>query len=139
MVSDSELIARLREFLRGSDLNTTTTGTVRRRLEEDFGVDLTDKKAFIREQVDLFLQSEHEGVEEDGEAEEDDRTAMAEPQETNGSDSKNEDDDEEGEEVEETSNGKRKRRSVNFIFTFTFCLILHLQLELFFWQFFVSL
>ena len=131
MVSDSELIARLREFLRGSDLNTTTTGTVRRRLEEDFGVDLTEKKAFIREQVDLFLQSEQEEAEEVGEADEDDRTAAAEPQETDGSGSKNEDDDEE-EEVEETSNGKGKRRSVNFIFTFTFCLILHLQLDLFF-------
>ncbi|XP_062157223.1 upstream activation factor subunit spp27-like isoform X2 [Alnus glutinosa] len=111
MVSDSELIARLREFLRGSDLNTTTTGTVRRRLEEDFGVDLTDKKAFIREQVDLFLQSEHEVAEEDGEAEEDDRTATAETQETDRSGSKNEDDDDEEEEVEETSNGKGKRRS----------------------------
>ncbi|KAE7999559.1 hypothetical protein FH972_003974 [Carpinus fangiana] len=115
MVSDSELIARLREFLRGSDLNTTTTGTVRRRLEEDFGVDLTEKKAFIREQVDLFLQSEQEEAEEVGEADEDDRTATAEPQETDGSGSKNEDDDdeeeEEEEEVEETSNGKGKRRS----------------------------
>jgi hypothetical protein len=136
MVSDSELIARLREFLRGSDLNTTTTGTVRRRLEEDFGVDLTDKKAFIREQVDLFLQSEHEVAEEDGEAEEDDRTATAETQETDRSGSKNEDDDDEEEEVEETSNGKGKRRSVNFIFTFTFCLILHFQLELLFFFFF---
>jgi len=120
MVSDSELIARLREFLRGSDLNTTTTGTVRRRLEEDFGVDLTDKKAFIREQVDLFLQSEHEVAEEDGEAEEDDRTATAETQETDRSGSKNEDDDDEEEEVEETSNGKGKRRSVNFIFNWIF-------------------
>ncbi|XP_041004544.1 upstream activation factor subunit spp27-like [Juglans microcarpa x Juglans regia] len=114
MVSDSELIARLREFLRSSDLNTTTTATVRRKLEEDFGVDLTDKKAFIREQVDLFLQSEHARAEEDGEAEdgeegEDDQTAAkAKSEETGGSDSHDEDDEEE---VQEKSNGKGKRRS----------------------------
>ncbi|KAL2348420.1 hypothetical protein Fmac_002420 [Flemingia macrophylla] len=59
MVSESELIARLREFLRSSDLNTTTTATVRRQLEHDFGIDLSDRKSFIREQVDLFLQTEH--------------------------------------------------------------------------------
>ncbi|OVA10503.1 SWIB/MDM2 domain [Macleaya cordata] len=43
MVSDSELVERLREFLRTSDLNTTTTAIVRRKLEEDFGVDLSNK------------------------------------------------------------------------------------------------
>jgi len=59
MVSESELIGRLREFLRNSDLNTTTTATVRRQLEADFGIDLSHRKAFIREQVDLFLQTEH--------------------------------------------------------------------------------
>ncbi|KAG7011165.1 UAF30 [Cucurbita argyrosperma subsp. argyrosperma] len=66
MVSDSELIDRLREFLRDSDLNITTTAIVRRKLEEYFGVDLSDKKRFIREQVDLFLQTEHEREEEEG-------------------------------------------------------------------------
>ncbi|KAG7035260.1 UAF30 [Cucurbita argyrosperma subsp. argyrosperma] len=67
MVSDSELISRLRELLRNSDLNTTTTAIVRRKLEEDFSIDLSDKKQFIREQVDLFLHTEHQRVdEEDG-------------------------------------------------------------------------
>ncbi|CAN1814715.1 Upstream activation factor subunit spp27 [Linum perenne] len=66
MVSDSELIERLREFLKSSDLETTTTTIVRRKLEEDFGVDLSDKKAFIREQVDLFLQSQLEEEVEGG-------------------------------------------------------------------------
>ncbi|CAN0864286.1 Upstream activation factor subunit spp27 [Linum grandiflorum] len=66
MVSDSELIERLREFLKTSDLETTTTTIVRRKLEDDFGVDLSDKKAFIREQVDLFLQSQLEDVAEGG-------------------------------------------------------------------------
>ncbi|KAK6116292.1 hypothetical protein DH2020_049968 [Rehmannia glutinosa] len=62
MVSDSELIERLREFLSSSDLNTTTTAIVRRRLEEDFGIDLSDRKAFIREQVDVYMQSLLENV-----------------------------------------------------------------------------
>ncbi|XP_058069294.1 upstream activation factor subunit spp27 isoform X2 [Magnolia sinica] len=65
MISDSELADRLREVLRNSDLNTTTTAIVRRRLEEHFGVDLSEKKAFIREQVDLFLQSQLENVKEE--------------------------------------------------------------------------
>lgn len=106
MVSDSDLIARLHEFLRNSDLTTTSTATVRRKLEEDFGVDLTDKKAFIREQVDLFLQSEQERlaeIEQDGE--EGDRTAEVQSQQSDV-------DDDDQQEVEETSNGKRKKRSV---------------------------
>ncbi|KAK4360666.1 hypothetical protein RND71_019618 [Anisodus tanguticus] len=65
MVSDSELVGRLREFLSTSDLTTTTTATVRRKLEEDFGIDLSDKKAFIREQVDLYLESQFQENEEE--------------------------------------------------------------------------
>ncbi|GMH14765.1 hypothetical protein Nepgr_016606 [Nepenthes gracilis] len=64
MVSDAELAERLREFLRSSDLNTTTNAIVRRRLEEDFGVDLSERKPFIRQQVDLFLQSQLEESDE---------------------------------------------------------------------------
>ncbi|KAK1301171.1 Zinc finger CCCH domain-containing protein 44 [Acorus calamus] len=69
MVSDSELVERLQEFLRTSDLHTTTTAIVRRRLEEEFGVDLSDKKAFIREQVDLFLQTQFDNPKEEEEGE----------------------------------------------------------------------
>lgn len=57
MVSDSELINRLREILRSSDLDTATAGSVRRQLEEEFGVDLHDRKIFIREQIDGFLET----------------------------------------------------------------------------------
>lgn len=60
MVSDSDLIGRLHEYLTTADLTTTTTATVRRQLEQDFGIDLTDKKAFIREQVDLFLENQQQ-------------------------------------------------------------------------------
>ncbi|KAM7264616.1 hypothetical protein ACFE04_002299 [Oxalis oulophora] len=52
MVSDSELIERLQSILRVSDLNTTTTGSVRRMLEQHFNIDLTDKKQFIRDQIE---------------------------------------------------------------------------------------
>ncbi|KAG6529679.1 upstream activation factor subunit spp27-like isoform X1 [Zingiber officinale] len=63
MVSDAELVERLREFVRCSDLSTTTTSSVRRRLEEDFGIDLSQKKGFIRDQVDLFLTELNENRE----------------------------------------------------------------------------
>ncbi|KAF3670018.1 Protein TRI1 [Capsicum annuum] len=56
MVSDSVLIERLRQILTVSDLETATAGTVRRMLEEEFGVDLLDRKAFIRDQIDVFLR-----------------------------------------------------------------------------------
>jgi upstream activation factor subunit UAF30 len=69
MVSDSELTERLKEFLRNADLDKTTTGTVRRKLEEDFAIDLSDKKVFIREQVDLFLQNELDDGQKNGDNE----------------------------------------------------------------------
>lgn len=119
MVSDSELIARLQEFLRNSDLNTTTTAIVRRQLEKDFGVDLTDKKLFIREQVDLFLQSQFENDQNNGEnneeeADNDDQMANVKSEETDGPDDgqaeeggdNNDDDDDEEEEEDEARNGK---------------------------------
>ncbi|PPS10840.1 hypothetical protein GOBAR_AA09810 [Gossypium barbadense] len=73
MVLDSELIARLWEFLGESDLNTTTTAIVRRRLEEDFGIDLTDRKKFIREQTDKIKSEETDGSDSDDEEEEPER------------------------------------------------------------------
>ncbi|WRX10032.1 SWIB/MDM2 domain - like 2 [Theobroma cacao] len=109
MVLDSELITRLREFLKESDLNTTTTAIVRRRLEEDFGIDLSEKKKFIREQVDLYLQSQFENAEEeeqeqeDENNEEDDQTAKIKSEETDGSDS--------NEEEEESERARNKRAS----------------------------
>ncbi|KAK3222771.1 hypothetical protein Dsin_009796 [Dipteronia sinensis] len=111
MVSDSELIARLQGFLRNSDLNTTTTAIVRRQLEKDFGVDLSDKKPFIREQVDLFLQSQFENAQEE---EDDDQTAKVKSEQTDGSnDVEEEEEEEEADDEEEDNNGKRsgKKRS----------------------------
>jgi len=60
MVSDNELVDRLREFLSTSDLNITTNSDVRRKLEKDFNIDLSDRKVFIREQIDLYLESHYQ-------------------------------------------------------------------------------
>ncbi|XP_062102113.1 upstream activation factor subunit spp27-like [Humulus lupulus] len=116
MVSESELIERLQEFLRNSDLNTTTTAIVRRKLQEDFGVDLSDKKAFIREQVDSFLQSELEKAQRQEEVEvghlDDDRSAEIKSEEGDGSDSMTEEpEDDEDEPVEQSRSTKVKRGS----------------------------
>lgn len=105
MVSESELIGRLREFLRSSDLNTTTTATVRRQLESDFGIDLSDRKAFIREQVDLFLQTEHQPQQPEEEEQDDDQE---EPQNDDVEESQHSDSKEETEEEEEDGDNETK-------------------------------
>ncbi|KAL5540675.1 hypothetical protein UlMin_042867 [Ulmus minor] len=65
MVTDEELVTRLRDILRNSDLDTATPSSVRRQLEADLGIDLLDRKSFIREQIDVFLESQlADGVEE---------------------------------------------------------------------------
>ncbi|KAI7998418.1 hypothetical protein LOK49_LG10G01549 [Camellia lanceoleosa] len=38
-------------------LNTTTAGSVRCTLGSEFGVNLSDRKAFIRDQIDSFLET----------------------------------------------------------------------------------
>ncbi|KAG6424664.1 hypothetical protein SASPL_115084 [Salvia splendens] len=96
MISDSELIERLRDALSKSDLSTTTNTTLRRRLEEELGIDLSDRKAFIREQVDIIMQ---------GPFQNDDRI---------GDEGSPEAEEEEEDEVEESSNsGTVKKVSKN--------------------------
>ncbi|KAJ8544884.1 hypothetical protein K7X08_017467 [Anisodus acutangulus] len=109
MVSDSELVGRLREFLSTSDLTTTTTATVRRNLEEDFGIDLSDKKAFIREQVDLYLESQFQ--ENDKNEEEDDGDGPSSEVKSEVSDEGEDAEEEEEEEEESEVVVKVKRRS----------------------------
>ncbi|GAV89057.1 LOW QUALITY PROTEIN: SWIB domain-containing protein/DEK_C domain-containing protein, partial [Cephalotus follicularis] len=82
------------------DLNVTTTTIVRRRLEEEFGVDLSDKKAFIREHVDLFLQ-----IQLDNKADEFGNDDHMVKEETDDDD----DDVEEGEEEEEEKAASKRR------------------------------
>ncbi|CAM6086973.1 unnamed protein product [Calypogeia fissa] len=72
MVSDADIVRRLTSVLRKADLSVATTTAIRKQLERELGVDLTDRKAFIREQVDIYFQSleqpkEEEDVQEDGE------------------------------------------------------------------------
>ncbi|GAV85623.1 SWIB domain-containing protein/RVT_2 domain-containing protein/DEK_C domain-containing protein [Cephalotus follicularis] len=71
MVSDPELVSRLREILRDSDLDTATAGSVRRRLEGDFGADLSDRKRFISDQIDIYLQTLKTPQQEDERQEDD--------------------------------------------------------------------
>ncbi|XP_016451335.2 uncharacterized protein LOC107776037 [Nicotiana tabacum] len=115
MVSDSELVDRLREFLSTSDLTTTTTTAVRRKLEEDFGIDLSDKKVFIREQVDLYLESQFQLDQQKNEGEMHEEVDEGPPAEVNDEeeDAVDEEVEEEEEEEEEESEAvtKVKRRS----------------------------
>lgn len=76
MVSDSDLVTRLREILTASDLDTATAATVRQQLEVEFHVDLSDRKAFVRDQIDIYLQTLQNDLksnDEDQPHEEDDR------------------------------------------------------------------
>ncbi|GJW87160.1 upstream activation factor subunit spp27-like protein isoform X3 [Tanacetum coccineum] len=59
MLTDSELLKHLHNVLKTSDLDTATAATVRRRLEEQLDIDLSEKKTYIRKQIDLYLQSHH--------------------------------------------------------------------------------
>lgn len=84
MVSDSELLTRLQEIVLKSDLDKASVGSIRRELENEFQVDLSDRKSFIRDQVDILLQSladeggekkeecATENVEDENDAEEED-------------------------------------------------------------------
>ncbi|KAG2534996.1 upstream activation factor subunit spp27-like [Panicum virgatum] len=107
MVSDSELVERLQEVLRSSDLNTTTTAALRRRLEEDFGADLSHKKAFIREQVDLFLSEVAAKAEPEEPKEEEEPEEAAVPKEEE-PEPEEEEDEEEGEGEEEEGEGEEE-------------------------------
>lgn len=68
MVSDAEILRQLAAVLRQADFSTTTTTTIRQRLQIDLGVDLSEKKVFIRQHVDLYLlkQSQEQQLVERG-------------------------------------------------------------------------
>ncbi|XP_021731710.1 upstream activation factor subunit spp27-like isoform X2 [Chenopodium quinoa] len=137
MVSDSELVNRLREILRTSDLNTTTPAAVRRQLQTDFGEDLTDRKKFISQQIDQILHEgdvngadEDENVshppedggddggggEEDGEEAtgEDGKEAVEEAEDEDEEEEDDEEDDEEEEKRSKDEETKKKRKGTGF-------------------------
>ncbi|XP_028102047.1 upstream activation factor subunit spp27-like isoform X4 [Camellia sinensis] len=111
MVSDSELVNRLWDVLQTSDLNTTTAGSVRRTLESEFGVDLSDRKAFIRDQIDSFLETRvqrtHNNAVAVEEEEEEEEAIHEEASET----LKLEDNKSESEEEVESDGQRSKKRS----------------------------
>nr|GLL18835.1 upstream activation factor subunit spp27-like [Ipomoea trifida] len=122
MVSDADLVSRLRDFLSTSDLNTTTNATVRRQLEADFGIDLSDRKAFLREQINLYLeQAQAQNAvkeEEERPAEEsvcggEQESAAAAEEGEEESDETEEEEAEGDEELKKSSNGRKtaKKRS----------------------------
>ncbi|CAK7329808.1 unnamed protein product [Dovyalis caffra] len=110
MVSDLDLVTRLREILRSSDLDTATAGSIRRQLEEDFGVDLSEKKKFIREQIDSFLETLKEG---EGESENVTENENNENDVVKDKENENEEEEEEEEESEaKESKGSNKTEKV---------------------------
>nr|CAD1819499.1 unnamed protein product [Ananas comosus var. bracteatus] len=102
MVTDEELARRLRELLRSSDLSTTTTAIVRRSLEEHFALDLSHKKAFIREQRRLRRRRTRRGRRRR-------RSSRGRRKERRGRGGE-EEEEEEDEEVSGGGGGSRKRR-----------------------------
>lgn len=97
MLTDSELLQHLHDVLRTSDLDTATGATVRRRLEHQLGIDLSDRKPYIRQQIDLYLQSHYADGYHDG-GEEESENVKAEESDNNGSVSEEDEDDPEEDE-----------------------------------------
>lgn len=60
MVSEAEIVRHLISVLEKADFNTTTTTAIRKQLEIELGVDLSEKKALIRQQVDLYLAQQQQ-------------------------------------------------------------------------------
>ncbi|GAB4837961.1 hypothetical protein Ancab_027489 [Ancistrocladus abbreviatus] len=126
MVSDTELVDRLYEILRTSDLNITTPGSVRRQLELDFGLDLSHRKPFISQQIDHFLHSfnnhtttttsnrQEEEEEEEEEEEDDDRKEQAVEEEDDDDDNDGTDPKGSKKQRPDTEDKVRKRRGGGF-------------------------
>lgn len=70
VVSDQQLVGRLKDLLGEVDLQTTTEKMLRKKLEEEFGEDLADKKLLIREVVTKYLESQQAEEQEDAAEEE---------------------------------------------------------------------
>ncbi|KAL2925057.1 Upstream activation factor subunit spp27 [Bienertia sinuspersici] len=122
MVSESELVNRLREILKTSDLNTTSAGAVRRQLESELGVQLSDRKKFISEQIDLILHSDDINGEQEGDDDVDGNDEQEEDEEQEDEDEVVKDEDEDEEEVSDEDEEKaeveasknKKRKSTGF-------------------------
>ncbi|KAM0012906.1 putative transcription regulator SWI/SNF-BAF60b family [Helianthus debilis subsp. tardiflorus] len=111
MLTDSELLQHLHDVLRTSDLDTATGATVRRRLEDELGVDLSDRKPYIRQQIDLYLQSRYTDGNTDGGGDESENVKVEESDNGGSCDEEGEDEvDEEDSDVDDKKvNSKRNK------------------------------
>lgn len=55
--TDSDLDRVVQDILRSADLNTVTKREIRRKLEDQFGMDLSSRKATINQSIDRILLS----------------------------------------------------------------------------------
>ncbi|EFN60104.1 hypothetical protein CHLNCDRAFT_49597 [Chlorella variabilis] len=90
--SDEVLVARLRQLLTEVDLATTTEKQLRRRLEDEYGVDLAGRKKLLRSEINAYLEAAEGDQDSAGEAE-----------------GKEEEQEEEEEEEEEAPSGRKRR------------------------------
>lgn len=57
MVSDQAIVKRLHQLLAVSDLNVTTEKHIRLQLEAEFDLDLSERKKFLREEIQNYLNN----------------------------------------------------------------------------------
>ncbi|GLC41854.1 hypothetical protein PLESTM_001258300 [Pleodorina starrii] len=77
-VTDEQIIERLRVLLGESDLQTTTEKMLRKKLEEEFKLDMAEKKAIIRKEIEKYLEEQAangQDEDEDEDEEEGDKSA----------------------------------------------------------------
>ena len=55
--TDNDLDQAVQAILRSADLNSVTKREIRRKLEDQFGMDLTSRKAAINQAIDRVLLS----------------------------------------------------------------------------------
>eukprot|EP00899_Mesostigma_viride_P024238 jgi/Mesvir1/499/Mv11367-RA.1 len=104
-VTDDVIAKRLRELLETVDLATTTTRALRERLQDDLGVDMSDKKDFIKAGVQAFLDERNAAAEEENsDKEEEDADVKEEAGSEEGA--------EESSSEEEDAAGEKPKRSV---------------------------
>eukprot|EP00803_Ostreobium_quekettii_P010327 evm.model.scf_4244.2 EVM.evm.TU.scf_4244.2 scf_4244:3716-6931(+) len=66
MVEDSQIVSRLRELLAEADQTETSERMLREKLEAEFGVDLSDRRSLVHDEVARWLDERGaEGAEDD--------------------------------------------------------------------------
>ncbi|CAI9733095.1 upstream activation factor subunit spp27 [Octopus vulgaris] len=95
-ISNAVLLRSIREILKGADLSSLSAKKVRRKLEEKFGADLTDRKKEI-DKILMDLISEDEEEQEADKQEDDDSQQEDEDDDDDGGGDEDEEDEEDGE------------------------------------------